>query len=53
MDIVLSGSIGIVCFVYLDDVVIYAQSLEEHEKKFDQLMERLRSANLKLQCEKM
>ena len=52
MDIVLSGSIGIVCFVYLDDVVIYAQSLEEHEKKFDQVMERLRSANLKLQCEK-
>ena len=52
MDIVLSGLIGIVCFVYLDDVVIYAKSLEEHEEKFNQVMDRLRSANLKLQCEK-
>ena len=52
MDIVLSGLIGIVCFVYLDDVVIYARDLKEHEEKFQQAMDRLRAANLKLQYEK-
>ena len=30
MDIVLSGLTGIVCFVFLDDIVIYDRSLEEH-----------------------
>lgn len=31
MDIVLSGLIGTSCYVYLDDTVIYAATLEEHE----------------------
>ena len=33
MNSVLSGLIGIHCFVYLDDVVIYGNSLEDHNKK--------------------
>lgn len=52
MDIALSGLIGTTRFVYLDDVVIYASSLEEHERKFDQVMDTLRSGSLKLQCDK-
>ncbi|XP_036150748.1 uncharacterized protein LOC118648534 [Monomorium pharaonis] len=52
MDLVLSGLQGITLFVYLDDVVIYASSLKEHKKKFNQLAERLRQANLKLQPDK-
>ena len=48
MDNVLSGLQGTELFVYLDDIVIYARSLAEHQIKFNKLAERLRAANLKL-----
>ena len=49
MDLVLIGLQGTELFVYLDDIVLYANSLEEHEEKFNKMMERLSTANLKLQ----
>ncbi|XP_011860867.1 PREDICTED: uncharacterized protein LOC105558005 [Vollenhovia emeryi] len=52
MDNVLSGLQGNELFVYMDDIVIYARSIEEHEIKFKRLIQRLRSANLKLQPDK-
>lgn len=52
MDNVLSGLQGNELFVYMDDIVIYARSLQEHEVKFKKLMHRLRNANLKLQPDK-
>lgn len=52
MDQVLSGLQGIELFVYLDDIVLHAGSLREHEIKFNKLAERLRKANLKLQPDK-
>ena len=48
MDLTLTGLIGAELFVYLDDLVIYANTLEEHEIKFNNLAERLRKANLHL-----
>ena len=47
MDNVLSGLQGTELFVYLDDIVIYALSLEEQRYKFNKLAERLREANHK------
>lgn len=38
--------------MYLDNVVLYARSLKEHEVKFSKLMDRLRAANLKHQPDK-
>ena len=52
MDQVLCGLQGTELFVYLDDIVLYASSLREHEIKFNKLAERLRKANLKLQPDK-
>ncbi|XP_011686344.1 PREDICTED: uncharacterized protein LOC105449050 [Wasmannia auropunctata] len=52
MDTVLSGLQGNELFVYMDDIVIYAKSLKEHELKFNRLMQRLREANLRLQPDK-
>lgn len=52
MDKVLSGLQGIELFVYLDDIVIYASSLMEHNRKFNKVTERLRDANLRLQPDK-
>ncbi|XP_043285557.1 uncharacterized protein [Venturia canescens] len=52
MDLVLKGLQGNELFVYLDDIVIYARSLDEHNSKFKKLAERLRNANLTLQTDK-
>lgn len=40
MDEVLRGLQGNILFVYLDDIVIYANSLDEHKIMFDLLMEK-------------
>ena len=52
LDITLTGLIGTELFVYLDDIVIFADTLEEHEKKFNNLIQCLRKANLHLQPDK-
>lgn len=54
MDLVFSviGLQGEELFVYMDDIVIYEASLEEHERKYNLLIDRLRKANLKLQPDK-
>lgn len=40
------------CFVYIDDVVIYGSSLEDHNRKLINVLSRLRENNLKLQPDK-
>ena len=52
MDDLLRGLQGIILFVYLDDIVIYSNTLQEHEKKINLLFSRLRKAGLKLQIDK-
>jgi hypothetical protein len=52
MNNVLSGLTGIRCFVFLDDIVIYANSLADHDKKLRDVFGRLRLNNLKLQPDK-
>ena len=49
---VLSGLTGTRCFVYLDDIVIHAKSLADHNIKLREVMDRLRTYRLKLQPEK-
>ena len=51
MDIVFTGLPEIELFVYLDDIVLYTDTLEEHEEKFDELINRLRKSNLHLQSD--
>lgn len=48
---VLSGITGPPCFVFLDDNVVYARSLAEHDSKLRELYDRLRENNLKLKTE--
>ena len=52
MHITLTGLIGTELFVYLDDIVIFPYTLEEHEKKFNDLIQRLQKANLYSQWDK-
>ena len=52
MNIVLSGLNGVEMFVFMDDVIIYANSLSEHEQKLRKFLERIKVAGLTLQPEK-
>jgi hypothetical protein len=52
MNVVLRGLTGTRCFVFLDDIVIYAKSLAEHDAKVRKVFDRLRGSNLKLKPEK-
>jgi len=52
MNSVLSGLTGTRCFVYLDDIVLYARSLAEHDVKLREVLDRLRKYKLKLQPKK-
>ena len=49
MYITFTGLIGTELFVYLHDIVIFSDTLEEHEKEFNNLIQLLRKANLHLQ----
>lgn len=52
MDCVLRELLGQGVFVYLDDIVIYAETYYEHEGIFNRVLSKLRSADLKLQVDK-
>lgn len=52
MATVLSGLIGLKCLVYLDDIIIFGKSLEDHNNKLIDVFERLRINNLKIEPSK-
>ena len=52
MDQVLLGLPGTALFVYLDDIVMFAEELEDHGKKVRRLLKQLKEDNLSLQSEK-
>lgn len=52
MNTALAGLTSTQCFVYVDDIVIYGSSLEDHNRKLQNVMSRLRQHNLKLQPSK-
>ena len=48
MDKVLAGLIGRIVMVYLDDIVIYSRSEEEHVQHLELVFAHLREAGLRL-----
>eukprot|EP00794_Sanderia_malayensis_P000881 gene881-biopygen146 len=52
MDLVLSGLHWTHCLVYLDDVVVFAATEEEHLKRLDMVLEQIAKANLTLKPSK-
>ncbi|SGZ33170.1 BQ5605_C041g11939 [Microbotryum silenes-dioicae] len=42
----LQGLLGTICFVYLDNITIFADTLEEHEARVRQVLDALRRAEL-------
>ena len=52
MDLLLSGLKGNTCLVYLDDVIIFSHTFEEHLFRLKEVLERFREAGLKLKPSK-
>lgn len=52
MDNVLRGLLDETCLVYLDDIIIYSTSLQEHLVKLRKVFDRLRQTNFKIQIDK-
>lgn len=52
MDNILKGLQNKICFVYMDDIVIFSTSLQEHIDNLKLVFERLREANFKIQLDK-
>jgi hypothetical protein len=52
MNSVLSGIQGIKCLVYLDDILIFGETLQIHNDKLRAVLDRMRQHNLKLQPDK-
>ena len=52
IEAVLNGLLWICCFAYLDDILTFSASFEDHIKHFEQILTRLRDHNLILQPSK-
>lgn len=52
MDNILRGNQNETCLVYLDDIIIFSVSLQEHINRVKKVFERLRNSNFKIQLDK-
>ena len=52
MDIVLKKLVGFYCYVYLDDVVMFSQTAQEHAQRLENVLHRFDKANLQLNTSK-
>ena len=49
MDNAFRGLIGKECFVYIDDIVIFGKTLDEHNVNLIKILERIKNLGLKLE----
>lgn len=52
MDNVLRGLQNEICLVYLDDIIVFSTSLQEHMTNLERVFQRLRESNFKIQMDK-
>ena len=52
MNAVLKDQINKKCLVYLDDIIVFGTSLQEHMDNLKEIFEKLRENNLKIQPDK-
>lgn len=52
MDDVLRDYIGKICYVYIDDIIIFGKTIEEHLNNLETILQVLRNANFKIQPDK-
>jgi 1-acyl-sn-glycerol-3-phosphate acyltransferase len=49
---ILAGLTWKTCLVYLDDIIVFAKTFEEQIKNLEEVLHRLKQANLKLNSKK-
>ena len=52
MDVILSGLSFDICLAYLDDIIVYSASIEEHIERLDTILSRISEVGLKLKSSK-
>ena len=52
MDTALRGLVGNNCFVYLDDIIIFGSTIQEHNRNLAIVLDRLQNLGLKIQPDK-
>jgi hypothetical protein len=52
MNVVLTNLTGELCFVFIDDILVYADTIEEHARRLDEVLQRFEKANLLFQSGK-
>jgi hypothetical protein len=52
MNKIFMGLLGTRCFVYLEDLILFGQTVQEHQEKLREILERLRQFSLKIQPDK-
>ena len=52
MELVLQGLNWQTCIIYLDDIVVYGRSFEEHLQRVEEVLQRISESGLKLKPEK-
>jgi hypothetical protein len=46
MTLILEGLLGKICLVYVDDILIFGKTIEEHDRNFEEVKKRLDEYNL-------
>jgi hypothetical protein len=52
MDIVLRDLVGTECYTFIDDVIVYGNTIEEHARRLEHVLQGFERANLQLQPSK-
>ena len=52
MNMALAGLLGTQCLVYIDDLIVFSRSLDEHMRNLANVFQRLREVNLKIHPKK-
>ena len=52
MDVVMSGLQFQICLVYINDIILFSETIDQHLERLVTVLDRLRSAGLKLKAEK-
>ena len=52
MELALQGFQWITCLIYIDDVIVYGKSFDEHMHRVEEVLDRIKAAGFKLKAQK-
>ena len=52
MELALQGLQWVICLIYIDDIVVFGRTFEEHISRVEEVLKRIQAAGLKLKADK-